>query len=168
MDIKKFLKSKESTAEKNVCGFLNIFPKTIHQIISKNITFSLESKYRKSKCQVFYAPMDVQLGNNVTQPDIFIICDESKITEEKIIGAPDLIVEIISPSTAKKDLNDKLTLYEEFKVPEYWIVFPKEELIWKYQFDDSKNKYLEPTEYFSKDDFIQYKDLEIKIEDIFN
>jgi len=60
----------------------------------------------------------------VVQPDICIICDKTKLDERGCIGAPDLIVEILSPSTTKKDLNDKYRLYEENLVKEYWVVNP--------------------------------------------
>ena len=91
-------------------------------------------KRRKGKCKVYHAPFDVRLplaGEidndkifNVVQPDICVICDPSKLDERGCIGAPDLIVEVISPSTGKRDFNEKYFLYEAAGVKEYWIVFP--------------------------------------------
>jgi Uma2 family endonuclease len=65
----------------------------------------------------------------VVQPDICVICDPSKIEERGCIGAPDLIVEIISPSTNKYDTGEKFKLYESSGVREYWIVFPREKAV---------------------------------------
>jgi len=87
---------------------------------------------------MFYAPFDVVLPINiktkaqsttVVQPDICVICDIEKLDTAGCFGAPDLIIEIISESTSKKDINDKYQVYEEAGVREYWIVFPDEALI---------------------------------------
>ena len=116
-------------------------PLSIHARVSKNITWHLESVVRgnKCKCEVFYAPFDVRLPENgetaadkiytVVQPDICVVCDPSKIDELGCIGAPDMIVEIVSPSTAKKDITEKFNLYEESGVKEYWIVYPKDKAV---------------------------------------
>jgi Uma2 family endonuclease len=89
---------------------------------------------KKGRCEVFTAPFDVRLPvngetednrlHNVVQPDICLICDSSKLDERGCIGAPDMIVEILSPSTRKYDLNDKYRLYESSGVKEYWVVAP--------------------------------------------
>ena len=89
---------------------------------------------RKGKCEIYTAPFDVRLPKNgetaddkiynVVQPDICVICDSSKLDEKGCIGAPDLVVEVISPSTGKKDMNEKFFLYEYSGVREYWVVFP--------------------------------------------
>jgi len=65
----------------------------------------------------------------VVQPDITVICDINKLDEKGCIGAPDIIVEIISPSTAKKDLNDKFKVYEESGVKEYWVVYASDKAV---------------------------------------
>ena len=88
----------------------------------------------KGKCQIYTAPFDVRLPKNgetdndkiynVVQPDIVVICDPSKLDDSGCIGAPDLIVEVNSPSTSKRDLNLKFNLYETAGVKEYWIVYP--------------------------------------------
>ncbi len=93
-------------------------------------------KKKKGKCKIYTAPFDVRLplnGSteddkiyNVVQPDICVVCDPSKLDERGCIGAPDLIVEVISPSTAKRDLNEKHNLYENAGVREYWVVYPKD------------------------------------------
>ena len=94
---------------------------------------------RKGKCKIFTAPFDVRLPKNgemaddkifdVVQPDICVVCDLSKLDENGCIGAPDLIVEVISPSTSKRDLNLKFNLYEKAGVKEYWIVFPNDKAV---------------------------------------
>jgi Uma2 family endonuclease len=90
----------------------------------------------KGKCEVFTAPFDVRLPKNgekenhliqtVVQPDIVVVCNPEKIDEKGCLGAPDLIVEILSPSTRRYDLNDKYNLYEAFGVKEYWVIAPKD------------------------------------------
>ena len=110
---------------------------TTHARISLNIAYEFEThiRKRKGKCQVFVAPFDVRLPKNgetaddkidtVVQPDICVICDLSKIEERGCLGAPDLIVEVQSPSTSMYDLTKKFQAYEEAGVREYWVVFPK-------------------------------------------
>ncbi len=94
---------------------------------------------RRGKCKIYHTPFDVRLPldgetandkiYNVVQPDICVICDPSKLDERGCIGAPDLVVEVISPSTGKRDFNEKYYLYEAAGVKEYWIVFPKDQAI---------------------------------------
>lgn len=90
------------------------------------------------QCEVFTAPFDVRLPKNgekedneihtVVQPDICLVCDPSKLDEHGCIGAPDMIVEVLSPSTRKHDLNDKYRLYETSGVKEYWVAEPKSDV----------------------------------------
>ena len=100
------------------------------------VLFKIFIKQNHEKCQVFCAPFDVRLPKNpdevtndkiytVVQPDICIICDESKLDQRGCLGAPDLIVEILSSSSMKYDLNDKFNLYEAAGVKEYWVVAPE-------------------------------------------
>ena len=94
---------------------------------------------RKGKCKIYTAPFDVRLPMdgeasdnkiyNVVQPDICVICDPSKLDERGCIGAPDLVVEVISPSTCKKDITLKFNLYEKSGVKEYWIVYPNDKAV---------------------------------------
>ena len=108
-------------------------PSLSHQQISAGL-FREVSIYLKNKsCQVFHAPFDVRLPRKgekeiftVVQPDICVVCDESKLDERGCLGAPDLVIEITSPSSANKDLHEKYELYEEAGVKEYWVVFPME------------------------------------------
>ena len=88
-----------------------------------------EAKQRSGgTCEIFPAPIDLFLGDTVVQPDLLVVCDPTKITERGIEGAPELVVEILSPSTASKDLTRKRWLYEGAGVPEYLIIDPQEQV----------------------------------------
>ncbi len=109
-------------------------PKAQHQYIS-GIVFTAISNYLKgSPCKVFAAPFDVRLPvqnekgepNTVVQPDISVICNETKIDQDGCNGAPDLIAEIVSKSSVKRDLHEKFDLYEQCGVKEYWIIHPND------------------------------------------
>jgi Uma2 family endonuclease len=101
-------------------------PKVMHQVISAEIEHIL-----RSRCQpdgvILHAPMDVHLDeDNVVQPDIIYIVNHNLqiIIDQKIKGTPDLLIEILSPSTGSRDRVIKKELYERFRVQEYWIVDP--------------------------------------------
>ncbi len=114
-------------------------PSATHQRIVKRLTSAFDSHIiaNKGKCEVFVSPFDVEFDDrNVYQPDVFIICDRDKITENKILGAPDLVVEVLSPSNKKHDLTDKYTQYYRSGVREYWIVDPFKELTIVYRFGE--------------------------------
>ncbi len=114
-------------------------PNPNHQQVSIKLSSRLFNFLEGKKCQVYAAPFDVRLPvknqkkdyeiTTVVQPDICIICDESKIDKHGCIGAPDLVIEILSPGNTKKELKIKFELYEEAGVNEYWIVYPVEESI---------------------------------------
>ncbi|MDL2305570.1 Uma2 family endonuclease [Bacteroides sp. OttesenSCG-928-D19] len=125
-------------------GFVHLMspaPTLTHAQVSGNVFVSFRSyiKKNKGKCKAFTAPFDVRLPNSkeaaddkiytVVQPDICIICDESKLDMRGCLGAPDMIVEILSPSTQKYDLNDKFNIYEASGVKEYWVISPKEKAV---------------------------------------
>nr|NIR48553.1 Uma2 family endonuclease [candidate division KSB1 bacterium]NIR69031.1 Uma2 family endonuclease [candidate division KSB1 bacterium]NIS24097.1 Uma2 family endonuclease [candidate division KSB1 bacterium]NIT71016.1 Uma2 family endonuclease [candidate division KSB1 bacterium]NIU24716.1 Uma2 family endonuclease [candidate division KSB1 bacterium] len=104
-------------------------PDTNHQDVSGKIEFELRKFNEKIHAgKIFDAPIDVVLSEeNIHQPDILFIANENSqiITDKNISGAPDLIIEILSPSTAYYDLVEKKDNYEKFGVKEYWIVDPK-------------------------------------------
>jgi Uma2 family endonuclease len=133
-------------------------PTTEHQLISMELSRQFSNYLIGKPCKVFHAPFDVRLpygnetGENietVVQPDLLIVCDRSKIDKKGCQGAPDLVVEIISPDTAKKDLKIKFKLYERAGVKEYWIVDPSNKTILVYRMSD--NKYGEADVYASED-----------------
>ncbi len=115
-------------------------PKVKHQKISWNISKKISSQEKKLKeCAPFSAPTDVVFDEyNVVQPDIFVVCDKNKITEANIKGAPDLIIEIVSPSTVLKDKREKKTLYEKFGVSEYVLIHPELEYVERFYLENEK------------------------------
>jgi len=115
-------------------------PSWQHQVISGNLEFEIKSQLRPRKtCHVVYAPIDVYLSHDtVVQPDIIVVCDQKKIEKRGCVGAPDLVVEILSPSTAKADWKDKYLLYEQSGVREYWIVNPDDALVHVFRLMDGK------------------------------
>ena len=115
-------------------------PFVSHQRISRRLFLQLNQFVERNKLgEVFYSPFDIVLSNtNVLQPDILFLSNEHKelLTEKNIQGAPDLVVEIISPSTAYYDLFDKKEIYQKFGVKEYWLVDPKKEWIEIYTLEE--------------------------------
>jgi Uma2 family endonuclease len=109
-------------------------PTSTHQWLCGELFFRLKTLLMSSSCEPFIAPFDVYFPeypdqnfnsiDSIVQPDISVICDPDKIIEKGCLGAPDLIIEILSPSTAKKDMHEKFHLYEKQGVKEYWIVDP--------------------------------------------
>jgi len=116
-------------------------PSSYHQEISVEITRVLANYLKGNLCKIYSAPFDVRLihksKNNhdvqtVVQPDICVVCDPSKIDERGCLGAPDIVVEILSPGNNKKELQNKYEVYEENGVKEYWIVSPQDKTFFKY------------------------------------
>ena len=114
-------------------------PTEAHQQCSSNLHGELYQHLKGKPCRVYAAPFDVRLlrstGNGdaqvrtVVQPDICVVCDLAKLDRRGCVGAPDLIIEIVSPSTASHDTKTKFDLYAENGVGEYWIVYPGEQTI---------------------------------------
>jgi len=112
-------------------------PTTRHQNIVYNVSFILKSKLLNKSCRPFVAPTDVVLSEyDVVQPDVFVVCDEKKITEANIQGAPDLTVEVLSPATALKDKREKKNLYEKYGVKEYIIVDPAAQYVERFLLEE--------------------------------
>jgi Uma2 family endonuclease len=116
-------------------------PSREHQRILGEIYLLIGNFLKGKPCEVYMAPFDVVLDpaflkneekRNVVQPDISIICDTYKLTDNGCNGAPDWIIEIASPGTFRKDLNKKLRLYERAGVKEYWVVFPDQKSVMVY------------------------------------
>ena len=96
-----------------------------HQQVVGNLYLILRHALQGKRCTVGIAPTDVVLSDyDVVQPDIFVICDEKKITDDIIRGAPDLVIEVASPATARKDRLEKKRLYEAARVREYILLDP--------------------------------------------
>lgn len=109
-------------------------PSRLHQQLSNRLELLIALFLRNSNCEMYHAPFDVRLmaaganGNQqittVVQPDIFVVCDLSKLDDRGCLGAPDWIIEIVSPGNTARDTKTKFDLYEENGVGEYWIVYP--------------------------------------------
>ena len=118
-------------------------PGTIHQDISMSLAFQLRAFLDGKPCKVFHAPFDVRLNadgadDTVVQPDIVVICDRSIIKKAGCVGAPDMVIEILSPSTAKKDLVIKHNKYLNAGIREFWIVDPESMIIRVFLLEDGK------------------------------
>ena len=129
-------------------------PTSIHQRIGGLIAFDFNAYIDKNngECVPFTAPTDVQLDcddKTMVQPDVLVVCDRNKITKPRIVGAPDLVVEVLSDSNWYHDTHRKLWKYKKAGVREYWIVMPNSLKILVYYFEKSDF----PTEY-SFDDVI--------------
>lgn len=115
-------------------------PHTLHQAIIGEIFGVLRAYIRsnKGKCMALSAPTDVQLdcdNKTVVQPDVMIVCDRDKFKYGRVYGAPDFVVEVLSPSTAKKDGTLKLSKYCNAGVKEYWLVDPKKRRVVVYDLE---------------------------------
>lgn len=117
-------------------------PSQHHQEILLELGRQVKTFLLDRPCKVFIAPFDVRLpesdetgddASNVVQPDIVVVCDRKKLDGAGCIGAPDMVVEILSPSTARKDLKEKFLLYERHEVKEYWIVNPTAQVVHVYR-----------------------------------
>ncbi|SDE81807.1 Uma2 family endonuclease [Sporomusa acidovorans] len=152
-------------------------PSTTHQRIIGNLFVEFATFLKGKPCEAFIAPFGVtfdktakdETNPHAVEPDITVICDKSKITAQGCKGAPDLIIEVLSRSTASHDVIKKRRLYEQNGVLEYWIVDPSNQIITRFHLNEELFKYREP-EYFARDNTIipiSFPALEIKLEDIF-
>ena len=116
--------------------YMNAAPNLRHQAVSRHIQFQLYEQIELTKLgEVINAPIDLQLSSfDVVQPDIVVVLVSNRIiTTTKTKGVPDLVIEILSPSNRKHDLELKKQLYEQFAVTEYWIVDPENQTVSQYQ-----------------------------------
>ena len=154
-------------------------PMRYHQELSGALHREFSAYLKHKACKVFHAPFDVRLPKSpgdqrddqiytVVQPDIVVVCDRSKLDRKGCIGAPDLIIEILSPSTAAKDVKDKFALYEEAGVQEYWLVYPGEAILEVFRLADGGKYQLERI--YTREDVINvgiFEDFSIDLCDIF-
>lgn len=120
-------------------------PKTVHQRLLRNLSHKIHSHILENdgKCEMFFAPMAVKLvedHKNYLEPDIIVVCEPDKIQADGCHGAPDLVIEIVSKSTRKRDYGIKVLKYRTAGVKEYWGVDPVKEtvMVWWFE-DESKN-----------------------------
>ncbi len=123
-------------------------PSRTHQRLSWKLTVAFDNHFRNHRCEAYAAPFDVRLYNRkkslkadkdiytVVQPDLCVICDLDKLDERGCLGAPDLIVEILSPGNSAREMKIKKDLYAESGVREYWVVDPAHETITRFNLED--------------------------------
>ncbi|WP_172418502.1 Uma2 family endonuclease [Geobacillus icigianus] len=155
-------------------------PTPEHQSISLQLSIEFGMYFRGKDCRVLAAPIDVYLfedhrkgwmDENVRNwvcPDLVVICDKNKIQKNRIVGAPDLVIEILSPATAKIDRMDKRIAYERAGVKEYWIVDPANQVVEVYLRE--KTGKFELRGVYSRDDTVPvhgWEDLFIDLRNIF-
>ncbi len=126
-------------------------PSRYHQNISQNLSFLIARHLWKSPCKVYSAPFDVRLPHfsekknkniiTVVQPDICVICDKTKLDKKGCIGAPDFIIEILSPGNSRKEMKEKYEIYEEAGVKEYWLIHPDEKMVQRFVLNE-QGKYI--------------------------
>lgn len=157
-------------------------PNVKHQRISAYLSSHIFFYFENKRCQMFAAPFDVRLYDRtksilankeistVVQPDICVICDETKLDEQGCNGAPDWIIEILSKGNSKKEVKTKHALYAESGVTEYWLVFPYEEVVQQYLLNEESGQYQLINNY-ADDDIATphlFPDLEINLLRLFN
>lgn len=140
-------------------------PNRKHQDVSWQLSGHLYTALKGLPCKAYAAPFDVRLLDKqrslkankeiltVVQPDLCVICDNEKLDEKGCIGAPDLIIEILSASNGKKEMRTKKTLYEENQVKEYWIIDPTHETLLQYSLQE--DGMYSPPQIFVNDEFVQ-------------
>ena len=154
-------------------------PRRIHQEVTLKVARKLADYLDQKPCKIFVAPFDVRLPVKskrnediftVVQPDICVVCDRSKLDDAGCIGAPDLIIEILSPGSNRKELKYKYEVYEESGVKEYWVIHPNEQTLLIYTL--TLGKYV-PSKLFSPGDIVDsvciegfYLDLEEVFKDL--
>jgi Uma2 family endonuclease len=153
-------------------------PSEIHQRSSFYLENNIYNYFAKKPCKVYHAPFDVRLVkvkknlldtkiHTVVQPDILVVCDRGKLDAKGVIGAPDLVVEILSPGNSKKEMKTKFELYETNGVLEYWIVNPQEKSIHLFYLENKK--YQLDKIYFDDDKMESkiFKGLKVKVGEVF-
>jgi len=151
-------------------------PRRIHQELTVKIILKLGNHLSGKQCKAYIAPFDVRLPvkskkhkdiTTVVQPDICVVCDPEKLDDLGCVGAPDLIMEILSPSNNKKELQNKYEVYEESGVKEYWVIHPYEKTLLVYTL--IKGKY-QPSRLFTLGDLVPSACIEgfvLDIDDLF-
>ena len=151
-------------------------PSLTHQTVSMNFSRLLSNYFYKTPCKLFAAPFDVRLAKKgekdnevytVVQPDLCVVCDADKLDERGCWGAPDLIIEILSPGNSKKEMLNKYELYEEAGVREYWVVRPDYKEITQFVLENNKYRTLPPVVEGTIIYSAIFPDLSLQTEDIF-
>jgi Uma2 family endonuclease len=158
--------------------YMQSAPKWQHQSISCEIHRQISNYLIGKPCRVFASPFDLCLAecnesdneiSNIIQPDIVVVCDETKLRKTGYFGVPTLIIEISSPSTARQDRVVKFNKYEKASVKEYWIVEPDGKYINVFTLQENK-RYGRP-EAYTEEDKVQlfvFPDLKIDLKPVFD
>jgi Uma2 family endonuclease len=120
-------------------------PNTPHQSLAIDLAADFKNYFKGKNCFVFIAPFDVRLPvgkkgdiyKTVVQPDLGIVCDLLKLEKSGIKGAPDLVVEILSPSDRQIEMHEKFEAYQASLVREYWIIHPEEQWMLQYVLNEN-------------------------------
>jgi Uma2 family endonuclease len=153
-------------------------PSRSHQEISMTVTLILAKFLKNQPCKLYAAPFDVRLINfkestkdnqitSVVQPDLCIVCDKSKLDDKGCIGAPDLIIEILSPGNSNREMTIKFDLYEENGVKEYWIVNQSEKTILIYVLKENRFIGLKPIVESGRVESPTFPSLKFSVKNIF-
>ena len=146
-------------------------PETVHQRIVMRLSQALGNHFDKKGggCEVFPAPFAVYLVDNkqnYLEPDITVVCDPNKIDEKGCHGAPDLVIEVASPSTYKRDMGIKLFKYRDAGVREYWVINPTTRTIMVNVFDEELGEdYIAQYSFDDDATFALYPDLKLRLSD---
>lgn len=155
-------------------------PSLTHQKISSNLHGLFWIHFRNHSCELYAAPVDVRLPlpqhratsdkiDTVVQPDLCVICDASKLVDnQSCVGAPDLVVEILSPGNSRREMKDKFELYEEAGVLEYWVVDPSRRSVLVYVLKNGG--FISTGRPFLDDDILNstiFEDLKIDLSEVF-
>ena len=138
----------ENVRAELIDGFLiynQAAPSRLHQTILMELSGTIREyiKSKKGNCRVYPAPFAVKLRKDrktIVEPDISVICDRNKLTDQGCTGAPDWIIEIVSPGNSSHDYITKLNLYSDAGVREYWIVDPAKKSIFVYYLEKTNFK----------------------------
>ncbi|SHI82421.1 Endonuclease, Uma2 family (restriction endonuclease fold) [Cruoricaptor ignavus] len=148
-------------------------PNRKHQRSAQYINQVLYRYFEGNCCEVYFAPFDVRLPSKsgevitVVQPDLCVICDRTKLDDKGCNGAPELIVEILSPGNSAKEMGIKFNLYEESGVQEYWLVQPAEKAILVYTLEEGKFIGLQPVTLGMTAKSRKFDGLEISADEVF-
>lgn len=156
----------------------NFSPSRRHQDVLGNLHFLFRGYLEGKSCRVTLAPFDVYLfadesgvtkdTDNWVEPDLFVVCDQNKYGENELLGAPDLVIEVLSPSNAKNDKIYKMNQYEKAGVKEYWIVDPLYEMVDVYLLKEGR---LQLERAYAADEVVEvnlFEDLSIDLKRVFS
>lgn len=159
--------------------YMQAAPTWQHRAISVQLTSQFNAYLKGKPCRVFAAPFDLcipefdesdeEISNIISQPDIVVVCDESKLRKTGYFGVPSLIIEISSPSTARLDKLVKFNKFEKAGVKEYWIIKPDTKLVSVFTLQDN-NRYGRP-ELYTEIDNVEvsiFSDFTIELNAVFN